>query len=337
MNLKTTHNLIDISIIVPVYNVEKHIKTCLDSIYNQKFSGSIEVIAVDDCSSDNSLKILSDYKLKNHNLIIVNHKTNQRLASARSSGMKIAKGEYILHVDSDDKLIPNSLEILFDKCKESKADVIAFNYVIEDEFGKQTFINKIKQDIITDDKIKIQDYFFGGCWNKIVKKSLTQKMIYSSSEAPKSTEDLIYCSEILLRANSICLFTKNLYCYSYNSNSITNITKPIGYLQNQLIIINNLKKLFIKYKPTLEFKNKLLSYFEKWIYLAICKIHFWSRKDLKLTQELINSLFLVGILDSIRINKLIKSLNNKFFCLWYVTKYFGLRYSLGIVYRTFKK
>jgi len=329
---------VNISIIIPVFNVEKYVETCLDSIFNQKFSGSIEVITVDDFSTDNSFKILNEYKLKFPELIILRHDSNKRLASARSTGMKVAKGDYILHVDSDDKLLPDTIENLYDKCLKTDADVVVFNYISENQFGKKVEFNKIKKEIFTTDKYEVQSYFFGACWNKIVKRSITKKMVYSYSEAPKSTEDLIYCSEILLRSKTICLYPELIYCYSANNtNSITSLSKANDYLRNQQIISRNLKKIFNKYNPQIEFKNNLLLYFEKWIFRSICQVHFWNKNELIVTKKLLENIFSTGILEDKRIKKIKKSVNNKLVCLYYITNYFSLRYALGIIFKSLMK
>ena len=97
---------IKVSVIVPVYNVEKYLHRCLDSIINQTLK-EIEIICVNDCSTDSSLNILEDYKDKEDRIIIINHQKNLRLAAARNSGMKVAKGEYISFIDSDDYIENN--------------------------------------------------------------------------------------------------------------------------------------------------------------------------------------------------------------------------------------
>lgn len=129
----------DISIIIPVYNVEKYLIRCLDSVFKQKFSGSIEVIAVDDASTDNSLSLLYEYQKEENRLQIVEHKVNQKLSVARLTGMKKSTGEFVMHVDSDDWLQDNSLESLYLKCREVDADVVVYNYIKEDSFGKNIY------------------------------------------------------------------------------------------------------------------------------------------------------------------------------------------------------
>ena len=94
-------NKVKISVIVPVYNVEKYLRKCLDSITSQNLK-EVEIIVVNDCSPDGSLKIIQEYIKKDKRITLVNKEKNEGLASARNSGLEIAKGEYILHIDSDD-------------------------------------------------------------------------------------------------------------------------------------------------------------------------------------------------------------------------------------------
>ena len=327
---------VDISIIVPVYNGQDYLSRCLESIFNQRFSGTFEVIAVEDCSTDNSLEVLKGYKQTRTELIVLEHKTNKRLSAVRSTGMKAAQGEYVMHVDQDDWLLPNALEKLYAKCKETDADVIVYDYFIKSNQGVRTHPNKIKREIITTDKDKVHHLFFGSCWTKIVKRSLTEDMIYSSTKSTNSAEDLIYCTEILLRAEKICLFPQNLYTYFKNEASMTNSIKPFNYLNNQVIILNNLNEVCLRYNPDTLFESRLMDYFERWIYLAICKLHFWNNKDLKVAEELFEEVFQIPLLNTYRANELRKSLDNKYLSLFYVAKCFGLRLSLGIVYRGIK-
>ena len=105
-----------ISIIVPVYNVERYLVRCLDSIFTQDFSGNFEVIAIDDKSTDMSLSILKAYQLTETRLIIIEHDVNEKLTKTRADGMNAANGEYVMHVDSDDWILPGTLQKLYSKC-----------------------------------------------------------------------------------------------------------------------------------------------------------------------------------------------------------------------------
>src|SRR5690606_10048228 len=98
--------MIDLSIIVPVYNVDKFLDRCLDSIFRQHTTAFFEVIAINDGSTDNSIEILNSYKARHNNMIIVNQEFNKSLAVARRTGIELARGVYVIHIDSDDWIRP---------------------------------------------------------------------------------------------------------------------------------------------------------------------------------------------------------------------------------------
>ena len=110
-----------ISVIVPVYNVEKYLNRCIDSILNQTFK-QIEIILVDDGSTDNSPIICDEYCDRYKNIKVI-HKENNRVAAARNDGIKIATGKYIALVDSDDWIEPNMLEEMYNKAEEFHTDM----------------------------------------------------------------------------------------------------------------------------------------------------------------------------------------------------------------------
>ena len=118
-----------LSIIVPVYNVEKYIRTCVESIFRQGLDESIfEVIIVNDGTKDNSMEMIADI-IKTHSNISVIEQENQGLSVARNNGIAAAKGEYIFMPDSDDLLIDNSLPFLLNKATETKADLIVADFL----------------------------------------------------------------------------------------------------------------------------------------------------------------------------------------------------------------
>ena len=118
------HSMMDLSIIVPIYNVEKYVRTCIESIYRQGLEEKrFEVILVNDGSKDHSMEMIADIISQHDNITVINQE-NQGLSVARNNGMTIATGEYILMLDSDDLLIDNSIEVLLEKALESKAEVV---------------------------------------------------------------------------------------------------------------------------------------------------------------------------------------------------------------------
>lgn len=117
---------IKISVIIPIYNVEQYLSQCLDSIINQTYT-NLEIILINDGSTDNSKKICNQYKLLDSRIIVI-HKSNKGLSDARNTGIKIATGDYISFVDADDFIDENMYTILSKKINTTNADIIWYNH-----------------------------------------------------------------------------------------------------------------------------------------------------------------------------------------------------------------
>ena len=130
----------EISIIVPVYQVEKYIRQCIESILAQTFT-DFELILVDDGSKDNSGKICDEYAEKDKRIRVI-HKENDGLSDARNKGLDNASGNYFMFVDGDDYISPNMAECLYKKISEAKADIAACNYryIFEDGCPRGFFV-----------------------------------------------------------------------------------------------------------------------------------------------------------------------------------------------------
>lgn len=128
----------DLSIIVPVYNVEQYVRTCIESIYKQGLDEDrFEVLIVNDGTKDKSMEVIQDIIAQHKNIVVINQE-NQGLSMARNNGMAMAKGQYILMIDSDDLLVENSVKPLLEKALETKADMIVADFVeMNDEGIKQ--------------------------------------------------------------------------------------------------------------------------------------------------------------------------------------------------------
>ncbi len=137
------------SIVVPVYNVQKYLAECLDSLLNQSFR-DFEILVIDDKSTDSSLQIAKTYADAHSECIqLLQHPINKGLGGARNTGIEAAAGEYILFVDSDDYLSPNALEKLADLIGKTKADVVEFCFEYVDEDGKHLHITHCAPSIYT--------------------------------------------------------------------------------------------------------------------------------------------------------------------------------------------
>lgn len=205
-----------VSIIVPVYNVEKYIAKCLDSLVNQTLS-DIEVIVVNDGSPDNSQTIIDDYVAKYPDIIKSYTKENGGQGSARNYGLKKATGEYIGYVDSDDYVRKDMFETLYNKATQEKLDiVICGNYVVYENSAKQQVeLNNYVLDDMHDNA------YFGkiGVCNKIYKKTLVEKLEFRSK---KWYEDLDFTVKAISLASRIGYVDEPLYYYLYREGSTMN-------------------------------------------------------------------------------------------------------------------
>lgn len=122
---------IKLSYILPVYNVERYLADCLDSIYAQHIpEESFEVICVNDCSPDSSREVVLLYQKVHKNLVLIDHAENKKAGGARNTGLLAAKGEYIWFVDADDTITPNALKTILEACETNDLDALCFNYAL---------------------------------------------------------------------------------------------------------------------------------------------------------------------------------------------------------------
>lgn len=221
-----------ISVIIPVYNVENYLNECLDSVYNQKFK-DIEIICVNDGSTDNSLEILQNYAKKDSRIKIITQE-NHGLGHARNTGLKHATGEYVLFVDSDDILCENALEELYNHVSLNDSDVVIFNFfryngnvyaptgIFSDnisEKGNMIDYTKCTFDYKAIKEYVMYDYF--AVWFKMYKKEFLDKyeLIFPVGIA---YEDVLFQVKSFIYADKISFLPKHLYSYrTANSNSLT--------------------------------------------------------------------------------------------------------------------
>ena len=214
-----------ISVIVPIYNVEKYLCKCVDSIINQTYK-NLEIILVDDGSPDNCGEICDEYALKDDRIKVI-HKENGGLSDARNAGMAIATGDYLGFVDSDDWIEYNMYERLIENLIKFGADISVGGVadVLETDGGykqfKTTYDGKIRNYILSKEDA-MKKYFLGSwsAWDKIYKKDVFNDIRFPKGEI---NEDEAIVLQLLDRCNRICYTNEVFYNYITrpNSNSIT--------------------------------------------------------------------------------------------------------------------
>ena len=214
-----------ISVIIPVYNTERYLDKCLDSIVKQTLK-NIEIIVVNDCSQDNSLEIIEDYKQKDDRIIVINNIKNLGLGGARNVGMQRATGDFISFVDSDDWIENNTLESAYNEAIANNADVVLFRYTFFFEKSDTYYsAKKIKHKLKTPNNIiTIYDCpelfnVTSACLklykNKVLKDSditFPEKLYY---------EDIPFSFKLYFSMNKAVILDEPLYYYRQHEGTIT--------------------------------------------------------------------------------------------------------------------
>lgn len=250
--------MIDISVIVPAYNVEKYISSCLDSLLNQT-KKEIEIIAIDDGSTDNTLNILNEYKRNNPNKIHVISQNNQGLSITRNNGIKLSTGKYISFVDGDDEIDTNLFKNLWDKLEEFPYDVVAFNVEIIYP-NKKIIVNPgitsdIKDFNLISKKKFLTDMYCMAC-NKIYKRDLFKddNLLFTPNTW---FEDVLLMHKLIPNLTSLGYLDFPGYKYYQRENSITytysDKLKDINFVLEKILEYYKKNDLYSVYKAELEY------------------------------------------------------------------------------------
>ncbi|WP_278846802.1 glycosyltransferase family 2 protein [Brachyspira pilosicoli] len=246
--------MIKVSVIVPVYNVEDYLIECLTSIINQTLK-EIEIICIDDCGTDNSINILKEYAKKDDRIRIISHKENKGLGTARNTGIKESKGEYISFIDSDDYISRDYLENLYNTIIKYETDIVSTINIkrvvgeaislysininkylsIFQKIFKKNHFEGISNANIKDEKENTKNYPFVVAWNKLYKKSFLLDNDLFFMDIKKGSEDEDFYQRVLLNSPSISYNHKSIYYYRERNYSLTE-----KYCSDPNFIINNI-------------------------------------------------------------------------------------------------
>ena len=238
-----------ISIIIPVYNVEKYLDRCIDSIINQSLK-DIEIILVDDGSPDNCPQLCDEWAKKDSRIKVI-HKENAGLGMARNTGMQHATGEYIAFIDSDDYVELDMYAKLLEKAELHNADIVYCGH--KQGLKDGTYIDRrdFDRETIFDDKESIEElsvnYFYPtkgrimtmSVWHSIYKKEIIKTEFYSEREVV--SEDLHFQISAILNSKKIVYIPDCLYHYCYNGESLSHtfkITKFHGYQKLMKLLLD---------------------------------------------------------------------------------------------------
>lgn len=220
-----------ITVIVPVYNVEKYLRRCLDSVISQTYQ-NLEIICVDDGSIDDSGKICDQYAVRDARIKVI-HQENQGLSAARNRGLDAAEGEYIAFVDSDDYILEDMYKKMLDKLLNYNVDLCVCQWQYEFSDGRQVVKRKNLDPTIYGRKASLEfarflymgNYENGvvvAAWNKLYRRALLDKIRFEG----RIHEDEAFCGIIMAKNISVYVMEEQFYVYAQNGDSLTN--KPFS-------------------------------------------------------------------------------------------------------------
>ena len=245
-----------ISVIVPIYKVEKYLSRCIDSIIGQTYT-NLEIILVDDGSPDNCGKMCDKYSVQDKRIIVI-HKANGGLSDARNAGIKIANGKYIAFIDSDDGVSTKYFEILYSLIKSYSADISLCSFVKTYNIDRFSVENVNSKIFVYTNIEALEEYFtvyypqMVVAWGKLYKAGLFQHVRFPLG---KVHEDEYTTYRLLYLSNKIVFTTEKLYYYLQTENSITREESQFNHRMQYLDALKERIDFFAKVKQE-DLKNK---------------------------------------------------------------------------------
>jgi glycosyltransferase involved in cell wall biosynthesis len=314
-----------ISVIIPIYNVEKYLRRCLDSVINQTFT-DWEAICVNDGSPDNSAAILEEYVAKDKRFKVIT-KENGGLSDARNAGMAVATGKYLLFLDSDDTIHPQTMEFTYELAKKENADVVNFRkdlklrtkllvrkfLRIPTTYNDIMFIRakkrykldrlsyKVTDDIIANatersHRLRYHQVKHSYVWQNLYKRDLIKDIPFIKGII---MEDLPWWSEVMLARPRVVITRLPFYFYMPDDpNSIMASSKRIKKIRGLSIGIKHACEAYTKNATQKELDNWKREYM--WPYIIwMFRDTFWisDSKDIAEAKEIYKDLYSLGILN----------------------------------------
>lgn len=249
----------EISIIIPIYNREKHLEKCIRSVIEQDFE-NIEIICVNDGSEDKSLEILESLQKEDERIVIVNKK-NGGSSSARNAALKIARGKYCLNIDSDDWIEQGYFKAIYERAEKDNLDItisdIKIDYLNKNKTEYRKDLNINENDVISNITYLKKFYtqnFLGYTWNKLIKREIYSKNNIAYNEKIFLLEDVEVVGRLTYFAKKIGKMNRAFYHYviGENNGSFNNI--KLKHLTDTIDCFKNLENFYTK-KNEVEIRN----------------------------------------------------------------------------------
>lgn len=275
-----------VSIIIPIYNIEKYLEKCIKSLINQTYR-NLEIILINDGSTDESARICEEYKEQDNRIVFINKK-NGGAASAKNKGLKVAKGDYITFVDSDDFIEPDMIEYMVNTIKKYNSDIIQCSFT---NLYKNT--ERFKQDKIVEQKISSKDFLelfltkwdSSLFWNKLFKRDVIENVFFKEG---RCIDDEFFTYKCVINSKSIVTSNKIVYNYRMRKSGVMKsessqkqiLKDRVDYLYERYELVRKIYKDLDK-----DFLEHLLTY-----YLIISKDYYVDEKLLDYMKDNLKSI-----------------------------------------------
>lgn len=251
-----------VSIIIPVYNVEDYLKSCLDSVINQSLN-NIEIIVVNDASTDSSKEIIMDYCSKYKEIIFIDKVKNSGLSAARNTGLEVANGEYISFIDSDDWIESDMIEVMYNEAKKANADIALCEMMYEYEsyqVYKNITVNKkyLNREQYIKELLTQQHNIESFVMVKIYKRSLLLDNNIKFSEYIKYKEDIDFSIRLSFMVDKVVCIQKPFYHYIQRANSIVHSFKE-HYIDDMFVYLQKIEQIIETYSLKKNLYNEFVS------------------------------------------------------------------------------
>lgn len=279
-----------VTIIIPVYNTEKYLRKCLDSVVNQTYK-NIEIIIINDASIDNSKNIINEYAKYNKKIKVITKTHNAGLSEARNIGLRYAQGDYIFFLDSDDYLHQNTIKALLSLTKNYNSQIAECNYT--SMYGpikrkKEPLKEEIKCINPQKEKNALREY--GNVWNKLYRHD-----ILNGFQFPKGLwyEDNAFIYPLLTTIKNMVITNQIYYYYNRHLDSITYRTKiyPNEKIFDQFKVIQTIQEKCEKLGTFVEYKEQLFAIFRSKLLFTLLEGTTWFQISQAERETMITNIF----------------------------------------------
>ncbi len=297
--------MVKLSIIIPVYNTKKYLDECLKSLAKHIVS-EVEILLIDDCSTDNSAEICSRYVKLYDNIKLISQPKNMGVSAARNRGLEESTGDFVTFIDSDDFVSDNYISNILDFCNENY-DLTCFgnyNYIHNGDEIYNTSSSGMNVECVAENptekswKTLILDSFFPSSWNKVYRRSLINGLRFNTNCV--CYEDYLFNAEYCRRIKNFRIVNESLYFYRQNSTQILSGKRKWGNRYTISNLVAEKTEEFITEKNDFD-----LSFMRRYVYAAYMSelqftYHFKNEEFDDAVRELMKSQAFIRAINSIR-------------------------------------